>query len=94
MLGSCLTFGCCVSSFVYRRQQKDPCQAVVFIVVFACVGVVGYGIGASANMIMLGYMPAATCASMILSISGHELARCWRSSRGYGDDEEKSELLG
>jgi len=94
MLVSCLTFGCCVSSFVYRRQQKDPCQAVVFILAFACVGVVGYGFGASANMIMLGYLPAATCASMTLSVVAHSLVRCLRARYGRGDDEEKPEVLG
>lgn len=94
VLISALGFGCCVSSFVYRRQKEDRFQAIVFVVLIAAVAAVGYAVEASPNMILLGYMPFATCAAMILSISGHSALRWLRSGDEFvPDDDEKLQLL-
>ncbi|KAK4185534.1 hypothetical protein QBC35DRAFT_389333 [Podospora australis] len=94
MLGSCLVFGCCVSSFAQRRQSQDPLQFVVFLVVLGAAALVGYGLQASTNLILLGYLPSATCAAMTISISGHGLYRLSNPQAENGADEEKAQLLG
>jgi hypothetical protein len=95
LLFSCLVFGCCVSSFTHRRQTEDQYQAVVYVVLLAGAAVAGYAVGADVHLILLGYLPWATCAAMALSISGHGLYR-WlqRDSRAAQGDEEKVPLMG
>ncbi|KAK4111933.1 hypothetical protein N656DRAFT_837446 [Canariomyces notabilis] len=95
LLFSCLVFGCCVSSFTHRRQTEDQYQAVVYVVLLAGAAVAGYAVGADVHLILLGYLPWATCAAMALSISGHGLYR-WlqRDSRPAQGDEEKVPLMG
>jgi hypothetical protein len=90
MLGSCLVFGCCVSSFVHRRQSQDTCQFVVYAVFLTAVVVSGFGIEASANLILLGYAPWAMCAAMATSLYGHALYRRQRkqNEKRSGDDEK------
>jgi len=94
MLASCLIFGCCVSSFIHRRQDKDPFQFVFYLVLLAVAASVGYGFHASVHLILLGYLPWATCAAMALSISAHSLHRRIGADGGTGwRDEEKAQLL-
>jgi hypothetical protein len=95
MLFSCLVFGCCVSSFTHRRQSEDPFQFVVYLVLLGCAAMVGYGVRAHIHLILLGYLPWATCAAMAISISGHSAYRCLKpdgSATSQGD-EEKARLL-
>ncbi|KAK0734108.1 hypothetical protein B0T26DRAFT_635564 [Lasiosphaeria miniovina] len=95
MLCSCLLFGCCVSSFAHRRQDKDPLQFAVYMIVLAAAAIIGYGLRASSNLILLGYLPWATCLAMAISISGHNLHRRWVvETRNALLDEEKVRLLG
>ncbi|KAK3394181.1 hypothetical protein B0H63DRAFT_517325 [Podospora didyma] len=93
MLFSCLVFGISVSSFWHRRQEKDSLQSVIYAVVLAAAVVIGHGLQASANLILLGYLPWATCAAMAISISAHSLYR-WRYAAETGlVDEEKGQIL-
>ncbi|KAK3310156.1 uncharacterized protein B0T15DRAFT_26785 [Chaetomium strumarium] len=95
MLFSCLVFGCCVSSFTHRRHSEDPFQFVVYIIFLGVVAVTGYGIRTNVHLILLGYLPWATCAAMVTSISGHSIYRWLRPDVGPGHaDEEKARLLG
>jgi hypothetical protein len=94
VLISALGFGCCVSSFAYRRQKDDPFQVVVFALLVGTVATVAYGVGASSNLILLGYMPFATCAAMILSLCVHTVFRWSRSQEGGTiESQEKLQLL-
>lgn len=94
VLVSALGFGCCVSSFGYRRQREDPLQVVVFTLLVGTVATVAYGVGARSNMILLGYMPLATCVAMILSMCGHAIFRLTRCQKGVEVEcQEKHQLL-
>ncbi|KAM7194304.1 hypothetical protein V8F20_008051 [Naviculisporaceae sp. PSN 640] len=94
MLVSCLVFGCCVSSFVHRRQDKDPLQFLVYLVLLGSVVIAGYQSEASANMILLGYLPWTMCLAMATSITGHSLYRQWRQEVDTRLGEmEKGEVL-
>ncbi|KAL2165244.1 hypothetical protein VTH06DRAFT_540 [Thermothelomyces fergusii] len=95
MLSSCLVFGCCVSSFTYRRQDQDPLQLLVYLVILGCAALIGYAAGAHPYLILLGYLPWATCTAMAISISSHGAYRYLKSkdSTGWGKDEEKVSLL-
>ena len=75
MLFSCLVFGCCVSSFVQRRQCQDPFQFVFYLLFLGCAALLGYGLRAPTHLILLGYLPLATCAAMAASMSIHGLCR-------------------
>lgn len=95
MLFSCLVFGCCVSSFTHRRQNQDPFQFVVYVLLLGGAALVGYGVRANVHLILLGYLPWATCAAMTVSISGHSVYRCLKPDVVAGQgDEEKARLLG
>ena len=96
MLFSCLLFGCCVSSFTHRRQSQDPYQFVVYLVLLSFAATIGYAARAHVYLILLGYLPWATCAAMVTSISGRGVYRCLRpqiATTGQGD-EEKARFLG
>lgn len=95
VLISALGFGCCVSSFGYRRRREDPFQVVVFALLVGTVATVAYGLGESPSMLLLGYMPFATCAAMIFSICGHAIFRRTRSEQGteIESQEKKLQLL-
>jgi hypothetical protein len=90
MLGSCLVFGCCVSSFVHRRQSQDTCQFAVYAVFLTAAVVSGVGIEASADLILLGFAPWAMCAAMATSLYGHAFYRRQRkqNEKRSGDDEK------
>ena len=95
MLFSCVVFGCCVSSFTHRRQSQDPFQFVIYFLLLGGAAVVGYGLRAHAHLILLGYLPWATCAAMAISISGHCVYRRLVPDVGaVQGDEEKARLLG
>ncbi|KAK4172486.1 hypothetical protein QBC36DRAFT_73795 [Triangularia setosa] len=94
MLFSCLVFGCSVSSFTQRRQSKDPLQLFVYAILLGGAGLVGYARQESAHLILLGYLPWATCAAMTLSLSGHSFYRLLKTGSGATKDEEKAQLLG
>ena len=92
VLVSALGFGCCVSSFVYRRQKEDQLQIVVFALVVGTVATVEYGLGGSSNMILLGNVPFATCAAMVISACCHAILRC-RRVHSEVESKEKPQLL-
>lgn len=94
MLFSCLVFGCVVSSFTQRRQSQDPLQLFVYTTLLGAAALVGYARRESAHLILLGYLPWATCTAMTLSISGHSLYRLLKTGSGAIKDEEKAQLLG
>ncbi|KAK4199092.1 hypothetical protein QBC40DRAFT_177053 [Triangularia verruculosa] len=94
MLFSCLVFGCSVSSFTQRRQSKDPLQPFVYAILLGGAALTGYARQESTHLILLGYLPWATCAAMTLSISGHTLYRLLKTGSGATKDEEKAQLLG
>ncbi|KAK3953155.1 hypothetical protein QBC32DRAFT_126081 [Pseudoneurospora amorphoporcata] len=89
MLWSCLVYGCCVSSFIHRRQEQDPFQLFVYLIFVTGAGVAGYAAGASANMMLLGYLPQSMCIAMAASLSGHGLYRRWKCVAPSPGDEEK-----
>lgn len=94
MLCCCLVFGCCVSSFAHRRQDEDGLQLVVYTMFLSGAVVVGYALEASANMILLGFIPGAMCVAMATSLSGHHLYRTRRLDAGWNSrDEEKARSL-
>lgn len=91
MLFSCLVFGCCVSSFAHRGQSEDPFQFVIFLVLLSCAIMIGYAARAPVYLILLGYLPWATCAAMAISASGRGVYRCLRpqiAAKGQGDEEK------
>ncbi|KAL2144160.1 hypothetical protein VTI28DRAFT_9535 [Corynascus sepedonium] len=96
MLFSCLVFGCCVSSFTHRRQEQDPFQFVVYLIILGCAAIIGYTVRAHLHLILLGYLPWATCVAMAISISAHSAYRCLRPDPATTSqrDEEKERLLG
>ncbi|KAH6650845.1 hypothetical protein F5144DRAFT_62624 [Chaetomium tenue] len=96
MLFSCLVFGCCVSSFAHRRQSQDPFQFIIYLILLSCAAMIGYAAGAPVYLILLGYLPWATCAAMAISVSSRGVYRCLRpqtAATGQGD-EEKARFLG
>jgi hypothetical protein len=96
MLAACLVLGCSVSSFVYRRQDRDPAQAAVFLMFIIWAVVLGRaGLGASANLVMLGCVPWALCAAMPASAAVHLIGVRLRMRRlaAQKDKEEKAGLV-
>ena len=75
MLGSCILLGCCLSLFAHRRKDEDRYQAAVLVLLAIWGAALGKAIGASANMITLGFIPWALCAAMPLSFFGHAVSR-------------------
>jgi len=95
MLVSCLVFGCCVSSFTHRRQSQDPFQFVVYLVLLGGAALAGYGLRADPHVVLLGYLPFATCAAMAVSVSGHGAYRRIRPNvAARRRDEEKGQAGG
>lgn len=95
MFAACLVLGCSVSSFLYRHQQDDPYQPLVLTVAIAGSVAMGHLVGASLNMIILGFVPWAACVAMVLSACGHALLRRLevRSLLAEGDVDDKTALL-
>lgn len=75
MLGACLVLGCSVSSFMYRRQEGDQYQNLIFCVILAAAIIFGMMLNVTANLIMLGLIPWALCLAMIFSVGIHWLVR-------------------
>lgn len=95
MFTSSLVLGCCVSSFLYRHQNDDPYQALVFA--SAIVGSVMFGqfAGADLDLLLLGFVPWALCTAMFLSVCGHALLR-WMGTRSRAENtamDDKTALL-
>ncbi|KUJ18551.1 uncharacterized protein LY89DRAFT_498857 [Mollisia scopiformis] len=81
MLGACLLLGCSVSSFIYRRQEEDRYQKLIFSVTLTAATLFGMAQKVNANLIMLGLIPWGLCLAMIFSVATHWLVkRC--SKRG------------
>ena len=92
MLFCCFVFGCCVSSFTQRRQRQNPFQFVVYLVLLSGAALVGYWLRADPNLVLLGYLPFATCAAMAISVSGHGAYRRLRpEAAAPPGDEEKAQ---
>ncbi|ROW14775.1 hypothetical protein VPNG_03798 [Cytospora leucostoma] len=93
MFTSCLVLGCSVSGYLYRHQKDDPHQSRVFA--FAMIGsvILGYLVGATLNMVMLGFLPWAACVAMLLSTCGHALLR-WMEARSLPADQSLDEKAG
>lgn len=66
MLGSCLVLGCAISSFAYRRQDIDKLQTFIFIAAITLACTIGLATDLNANLIMLGMIPWALCAAMVV----------------------------
>jgi len=82
MLGACLLLGCSVSSFVYRRQEEDKYQTLIFCGTLTAATLFGIAQEAHANLIMLGLIPWGLCLAMIFSIATHWLVkRCSKQGR-------------
>ncbi len=75
MLGACLTFGCSISSFSYRRQERDRYQTVFFVVAICVACASGAISGHDPNLIMLGYIPWALCLAILTSAFFHWMLR-------------------
>ena len=81
MLLSCIILGCSISSFAYRRQESDRYQTPIFVFAIAAASTVGFGLGVTANLIMLVWIPWAIFAAMLFSICVHGISgRCARST--------------
>ena len=62
----------------------DVHQPVIFILVITLGIILGLGVGANANMIILAFVPWATCIAMVVSAWGHSSAR-WLRKRSHID---------
>lgn len=95
MLGSCLVLGCSISSFLYRQQVTDKYQTQIMVISISVACVVGYVAGISANLVMLGLIPWALCAAMLLSTCVHwYIGRyCHRNVHVDYEPNEKERLL-
>ncbi|KAI1082965.1 hypothetical protein F5B20DRAFT_491901 [Whalleya microplaca] len=80
VLGSCLVLGCSLSSYMNRRRRQDGYQIVVFVIWIAWAICVGWGTGASADMVTLGVVPWALCAAMLSSFAARA-AFLWLENR-------------
>jgi len=93
MLGACLTFGCSISSFSYRRQELDRYQTIFFVVAICVACTSGAISGSNPNLIMLGYIPWALCVAIIASALSHWVMRQCGIKTGHvqHDFEENKE---
>lgn len=89
--GACLVMGCAVVSHIHRHRTIDRYQTPVFLFVMMWSALVGLGVGAPAEVLMLAYVPWGACLAMILSRYGHMFVR-WtrdrRQSQAPGDAEK------
>jgi hypothetical protein len=83
MLSSCLVLGCAVSSFIYRRQEKDRYQTLIFVVAITAASTIGLASGVCANLVMLGLIPWALCLSMLFSSILHWLVKRYSRRQIY-----------
>jgi len=98
VLATCVVFGYCVSSFSYKRQKQDRYQYAVYAFALGSAVVVGCIFRQNSQLIVMGYLPCATCLAMFVSIAGHNTYRWVRSNSSATltceDDEEKALLSG
>jgi hypothetical protein len=67
---------------------------MVFALVVGAVVTMAYGCGISSDRILLGLMPFATCAAMVISALGHAMFRWTRPEEGNRVQcQEKIQLL-
>jgi len=83
MLGACLTFGCCISSYSFRRQELDRYQTIFFVLAICVACTSGAFSGSNPNLIMLGYIPWGLCVAMVTSAFSHWLIRKCGVKTGY-----------
>lgn len=89
MLGACLTFGCSISSFSYRRQELDRYQTVFFVVAISVACTLGAISGSNPNLIMLGYIPWGLCVAIVASAISHwAMRQCGMKTRHAHNDLE------
>lgn len=92
MLSSCLVLGCAVSSFIYRRQEKDRYQTLIFILAITAASAIGLASGVCANLVMLGLIPWALCLSMLFTSILHWLVKRYNKRQNHiiyeGDEKE------
>jgi len=82
MLAASLLFGCSISSFLYRRQQRDTFQKPIFILTVTLAVLASLSVGITPNLVMLGVIPWALCLAMVVSVSVHWIVRrCSRRTR-------------
>ena len=94
MLSCCLILGCSVSSFIYRRQERDRFQTPLFLLVTGIAITLGIGVHVHPNLIMLVLIPWALCFAMIISSLGHwVLRRCGRQRRKTMYEIDEKEIL-
>lgn len=91
VLACCLILGVSVSSFIYRRQDEDPDQAVIFLFMIIVAIVLGYATGASLNLIVLGWVPWAVDAAMVISVCNVHLAGILLERQGVDEKPGLSE---
>jgi hypothetical protein len=77
MIWACVILGCSLSSFVFRHRRQDRFQISVFSVAIAWGILLGYGVGSSLNLIMLGFVPWSLAVAVLLSGTGHSFGRFW-----------------
>lgn len=98
MLVACLTVGCAISSFAYRRQDGDRYQAPIFVFAVTAATISGLALDVNANIVMLALIPWALFGAMILSTGVHWFVRRFgraRFSRTYCCElGEKGGLVG
>lgn len=91
MLASSLGLGCAITSFVFRRHEKDRFQTPVVLGMLIVAIAVGRAMGASANLILLGWIPWALDVAMVLSVVSHSAFGWTAPSRGRkGNYSEKT----
>lgn len=64
-----------MSSFMYRHQEDDQYQVLVFTSAVVGSVIAGKLAGAGLDLILLGFLPWALCTAMFLSVCGHALLR-------------------
>ena len=79
MILACAVLGCSISSFIFRHRRQDQYQIIVFTILIACAATVGGALSSSLNLILLGFIPCSLSFAMLLSGTGHSLARFLRS---------------
>ena len=91
MLGACLIFGYCLSSYSYRWRDFNKYQTPILILSICSACAVGTILDDDANLILLGYIPWAICVGILESAVCHWLIRQLGASRSVclGEASEK-----
>lgn len=76
LCASCLIYSVSVSSFVYRRHEREPAQTAVFVmVVTATMLVAGCVLGVGLDALMLRWIPWVINIFMVLAVAESSRAR-------------------